>query len=222
MAQVLVVDDEPGISRFLRQALTRHGYAVLLAADGDEALHLIDRNPVDLVVLDLMLPGLDGFEVLERLSGRHEGPQIVVLSAIGDVKCRVRCLTMGAADYLAKPFAVQELIARIEARLRDQPRRANEHWLHVGTVSLDLQRHELVIDGEMVSLSQREFALLEHLMRHPGVVCPRSELLGVVWGWSDDAECSNVVDVYVRRVRAKLQDGLIETVRNVGYSFVAS
>ena len=89
-------------------------------------------------------------------------------------------------------------------------------------MSLNLQRHELVVDGHMVSLSQREFALLERLMRHPGVVCPRSELLGVVWGWSDDTECSNVVDVYIRRIRAKLRDGLIETVRNVGYSFVAN
>ena len=100
MAQVLVVDDEPDITRFLREALTRHGYTVSVAADGDEALRVIDQNPIDIVVLDLMLPGLDGFEVLQQLAHRDEGPQIVVLSAIGDIRCRVRCLTMGAADYL--------------------------------------------------------------------------------------------------------------------------
>lgn len=221
MADVLIVDDEARIASFVGHALSRAGHRVEVVGGGAAALRRVSRHRFDLVVLDLMMPGVDGFEVLESLADSEPPVRVLVLSAIGDVACKVRCLSMGAVDYLPKPFAVAELLARVSARLRDDESSSTPaHWLHAGDAVLDMHRHALVVDGHAVQLSPREFVLLENLMRSPGQVRTREELLAQVWGWSNDGN-SNVVDVCVRRLRGKLHRELIETVRNVGYSFVA-
>lgn len=221
MARVLVVDDEPRICRFVSRALAAHGHTVETAASGEDALERAAARAFDLVVLDLLLPGIDGFQVLHNLLAQDAGARVLVLSAVGDVDARVHSLRAGAVDYLGKPFAVAELIARVDARLAEvQPPRAAERWLEVGPVRLDIQRRVLSVGGRSTSLSQREFVLLVHLMRRADEVCTRDELLADVWGLCFDPR-SNVVDVYVRRLRSKLRDDHIETVRNVGYCFSA-
>jgi two-component system, OmpR family, response regulator len=220
MARLLVVDDEPRICRFVSRALTAQGHVVETAVSGEDAIQRAAARPFDLVVLDLLLPGVDGFEVLQSLRAQDSSLRVLVLSAVGDIDARVHCLRMGAVDYLAKPFAVAELIARIDARLTDAPARPASRWLEVGRVRLDIQKRVLELDGRRTTLSEREFALLCHLMRRADEVCTRDELLAEVWGFSFDPH-SNVVDVYVRRLRGKLRDEHIETVRNVGYCFSA-
>lgn len=221
MARLLVVEDEPRLRSFLVRVLERDGHVVVTASTGPEGVRLATEVEVEGVVLDLMLPGYDGFEVLRRVLDHDPEQCVIVLSAVSDVASRVRCLSMGATDFLAKPFATSELTARVKARLRTPAPSSSQRWLQVGDVSLDSERRSMTIDGHEVSLSHREFVLLTHLMRKPGLVCTRDELLGSVWGYTFDPG-SNVVDVYVRRVRSKLPRQVIETVRNVGYSYVAS
>jgi two-component system copper resistance phosphate regulon response regulator CusR len=219
--RALVVDDEPRICRFVARALQAHDFEVDVAPGGAEGLRLLGTRGYAIVVLDLLMPGMDGYQVLRRIVDTYPTQKVLVLSAVGDVDSKVRCLRMGAADYLPKPFAIAELVERIRRRLRDGTAPPAQRWLEVGEVRLDLQRHSVRVGDRAVSLSQREFVLLGHLMRRAGEVCSREELLSAVWGSGYDAGSSNVVDVYVRRLRAKLQRSLIETVRNVGYSFVA-
>jgi two-component system copper resistance phosphate regulon response regulator CusR len=216
----LVVDDEPRICRFVSRALEAHGHSVETARTGEEALQAAAASDFALVVLDLLLPGIDGYEVLERLLAQDSKTRVLVLSAVGDVESRVQCLRMGAADYLPKPFAVTELLARVDSRLAEQPTGAASRWLKVGGVHLDLQKRVLYDGQRSATLSQREFVLLGHLMRRAGEVCTRHELLGDVWGFCFDPG-SNVLDVCVGRLRSKLERRHIETVRNVGYSFSA-
>jgi two-component system copper resistance phosphate regulon response regulator CusR len=216
----LVVDDEPRICRFVSRALEAHGHSVETARTGEEALQAAAASDFALVVLDLLLPGIDGYEVLERLLAQDSKTRVLVLSAVGDVESRVQCLRMGAADYLPKPFAVAELLARVDSRLAEQPTGAASRWLKVGGVHLDLQKRVLYDGQRSATLSQREFVLLGHLMRRAGEVCTRHELLGDVWGFCFDPG-SNVLDVCVGRLRSKLERRHIETVRNVGYSFSA-
>jgi two-component system copper resistance phosphate regulon response regulator CusR len=221
VSTVLVIEDEPRLRGFLVRLLEREGHAVTSAASGPEGVQRATEEDVDVVILDLMLPGYDGFEVLRRVLEHDPNQMVVVASAVGDVASRVRCLEMGAADYLAKPFASAELMARIRARLRPVAAAGRQRWLTVGDVVLDQERQTLTVAGREVVLSHREFVLLAHLMRRAGSVCTRDELLSGVWGMTFDPG-SNVVDVYVRRVRTKLKLQRIETVRNVGYAFVAS
>ena len=181
-----------------------------MAADRDFAL----------VILDLLLPGIDGHGVLRELLARDSRARVLVLSAVGDVESRVQCLRAGAVDYLAKPFAVAELLARVDSRLAEAPTAAPARWLQVGTMRLDLQRRVLHDGDRSTDLSQREFILLGHLMRRAGEVCTRDELLSDVWGFCFDPG-SNVLEVYVGRLRAKIDRWHIETVRNVGYCFSA-
>jgi two-component system, OmpR family, response regulator len=173
------------------------------------------------VLLDLMLPGMDGVSVLRRLMQERPGQRVLVLSAVGDVTSKVRCLELGATDYLPKPFAVAELIARVQARLRQPAPEHAERWVRAGGVSLDTNRRVAEFQGRSVVLSHRELLLLEFLMRRAGDVCDRERLLTEVWGYAFDPG-TNVVDVYVGRLRAKLSGDLIETVRNVGYCFVVA
>lgn len=221
MARLLVVEDEPRLRSFLVRVLERDGHVVVTASTGPEAVRLAEENDVEGVLLDLMLPGYDGFEVLQRVLEHDPEQCVIVLSAVSDVASRVRCLSMGATDFMIKPFATSELLARIKARLRASGSSSSQRWLRVGDVSLDSERRSMTVDGHEVSLSPREFVLMTHLMRKPGLVCTRDELLDSVWGYSFDPG-SNVVDVYVRRVRNKLPRQVIETVRNVGYSYTAS
>jgi two-component system OmpR family response regulator len=224
MAWALVVDDEERICRFVARALQAHGFQVDTAGSGVNALRLMAAKDYAIVVLDLLLPGMDGYEVLRRILELDPTQRVLVLSAIGDVDSKVRCLRMGAVDYLPKPFAIAELIERVRRRVDERPGPAGsvQRWLEVGGVRLDLQRRTLHVADREISLSQREFILLGYLMRHAGEVCSRDELLSDVWGYGYDPG-SNVVDVCIRRLRSKMQQRrLIETVRNVGYSFVAS
>jgi two-component system OmpR family response regulator len=232
---MLVVDDEDRICRFVGRALRSEGYEVDVATSGPAALRSARAHDYDMVVLDLMLPGLSGHEVLRRLLDERPDRKILVLSAVTDVEARVSCLEGGAVDFLSKPFALAELLARIRSRLRDNhpeptypdevaelPERGGGREgprdLRVGSLRLDSRRRSLEVDGERRPLSHREYTLLLHLMQHAGRVCTRQELLSDVWGYDFDPG-SNIVDVYIRRVRSKLDVDLIETVRNVGYSF---
>jgi DNA-binding response OmpR family regulator len=220
MARILVVDDEPGICRFVSRALERDGHAVTTAATGPDAIRLATQDDFALVVLDLILPGLSGLDVLKAILGRHPGQRVLMLSAIGDVATKVECFQNGAVDYLAKPFAVAELVARVRVRVSEPHRPDARRWLNVGAVALDLQRRVATVDGRSHELSQREFVLLNHLMQRAGQVCRREDLLADVWGYTFTTS-SNVLDVYIRRLRTKLDPDRIETVRNAGYCFAA-
>ena len=220
MARLLVVDDEPRIARFVSRALRSQGHAVETARTGEDALLMAADRDFDFVILDLLLPGIDGLGVLRELLARDSRARVLVLSAVGDVESRVQCLRAGAVDYLAKPFAVAELLARVDSRLAEAPTAAPARWLQVGTMRLDLHRRVLHDGDRSTALSQREFILLGHLMRRAGEVCTRDELLSDVWGFCFDPG-SNVLEVYVGRLRAKIDRWHIETVRNVGYCFSA-
>ncbi|MDT4892319.1 MAG: two-component system, OmpR family, response regulator [Pseudonocardiales bacterium] len=221
MTTVLVVDDEQRICRFVARSLQAHGYHVDSAATASDALRQLSANDYALIILDLLLPDLNGYEVLRRVVEADPKMRVLVLSAVGDVESRVRCLRLGAVDYLTKPFAIAELVERVKRRVDDHNATATVRWLEAGGASLDLQRRSLRVADREISLTTREFELMEHLMRRANEVCTRLELLGSVWGYSFDPG-SNVVDVCVGRLRTKLERDLIETVRNVGYCFIAS
>ncbi|MGB9377670.1 MAG: response regulator transcription factor [Mycobacteriales bacterium] len=224
--RLLIVEDEQRLSSFLARALRAEAFTVDVAATGPDGLAGALAYPYDLVILDLMLPGMSGSQVLGELLRHRPDQRVLVLSALPDVNVRVRMLEMGALDFLPKPFAITELVARVRARIRtemipNRPVVPMHDWLEVGELRLDLRRRALLAHGRTISLSQREFMLLAHLMQHAGEVCSREELLADVWGYSFDPG-SNVVDVYVRRLRSKLDNRRIETVRNVGYCLIAS
>ena len=220
MARILVVDDEPKITSFITRALTASGFAVDCASDGARALELARTGAYTLVVLDLRLPGIDGTSVLRETLAERPEQQIIVLSALADVESKVRCLDLGAVDYLTKPFDLAELLARIRTRLRAPANGNGQRVLRAGRLTLDLQRRTADVGAGPVRLSTREFLLLEHLMRRREDVCTREELLGAVWGYDFDPG-TNVVDVYVGRLRSKLGSEIIDTIRNVGYCFQA-
>jgi DNA-binding response OmpR family regulator len=216
MARVLVVDDEPRIVSFLSRALSSAGLLVDKASDGNRALELAKSRKYDLVVLDLLLPGLDGVSVLRGIIEYRPEQRVLVLSALSDVDSKVQCLELGASDYMPKPFALAEFVARVRARLRQPLAQAAPRVLTLGGLTLDVVRRVADSGSGPASLSPREFLLLQHLMREEGEVCTREALLADVWGYTFDPG-SNVVDVYVGRLRSKLGPDLIETVRNVGY-----
>jgi len=213
-----VVDDEPRIVSFVSRALSAEGFQVDGAPDGTRGLELAATGAYDLVVLDLLLPELDGVSVLQGVMERRPAQRVLVLSALSDVETKVRCLEFGASDYLSKPFSLAELIARVRARLRQPGVGPRHRFLHRFGLTLDLTRRVAETEGRRVTLSEREFLLLERLMREDGEVCSRQRLLADVWGYSFDPG-SNVVDVCIGRLRTKLGADLIETVRNVGYRF---
>jgi two-component system, OmpR family, response regulator len=217
--RVLVVEDEVKMVRAVRRGLEQEGYAVDSASDGDEGLYLATENAYDAIVLDVMLPGIDGFEVCRRLRAEQRWAPVLMLTARDTVADRIEGLDVGADDYLVKPFAFGELLARVRALIR---RGAVERpvVLRAGDVILDPAAHAVTRSGRQVELSAREFALLEFLMRHPGEVVSRTVILEHVWDYSYDG-LSNVVDVYVGYLRRKLEQPfgrtLIRTVRGVGY-----
>jgi two-component system OmpR family response regulator len=222
VGRVLVVEDDDRIARLVVRALKEVGHVVESVATGADGLGCALADAFDLVVLDLMLPDIGGTEVLARLVTARPQQRVLVLSAMPEVATRVACLEAGAADFLAKPFAVAELLARVRARMRVPVPAGSSHSLTVGPVRLDLRLRRAVVADRRVDLSVREFLLLQHLMRRVGEPCSRAELLADVWGVLFDPG-SNVVDVYVRRLRTKLDSpNRVETVRNVGYRFVAN
>jgi DNA-binding response OmpR family regulator len=219
MSKVLVIDDEPKIVSFVTRALTARGYDVDSAENGAEGLELIRMGGYAVVVLDLRLPDIDGIDVLRSTLEERPDQQVIVLSALPDVDTKVRCLDLGAADYITKPFSLTELLARVRRRVR-QRASDGERFLRAGRLVLDLRNRAADVGGGTVTLAAREFLLLQHLVRHRDEVCTREELLSDVWGYSFDPG-TNAVEVCVRRLRAKLGQNLIETIRNVGYCFRA-
>ena len=177
MARVLVVDDEPRILSFVSRALTAEGFAVDSTSEGTRALNLARSRRYALVILDLLLPGIDGVSVLREIMEARPEQRVLVLSALSDVESKVRCLELGASDYLAKPFALAELLARVRARIRQPDAPPVDRFVQVNGYTLDLLRRVVEIEGRTVGLSEREFLLLQHLMRKRGEVCTREELL---------------------------------------------
>lgn len=213
--KLLVVEDEERIASFLDKGLTAHGYAVEWASTGAEALRLGTGSDIALVILDLKLPDLDGLEVLAGLREQGVTVPVLILSARAQVADRVSGLDLGADDYLAKPFAFEELLARVRARLRPGPA-AGAGALRAGDIYLDVLTREATIAGRTVSLSEREFSLLRAFVGHPRQVLSRRELLAMAWGMNFDPQ-TNLVDVYVGYLRRKIGEPMIETVRGAGY-----
>jgi DNA-binding response OmpR family regulator len=216
-----VIEDESKLAAVLARSLTASGYEVMCAGGGVVGLENAQRREFGLILLDLLLPDLDGFTVLQRLLERRPRQQVLVMSALSDVGSKVRCLEFGAVDYLAKPFELPELIARVRRHTRAEETEGQRVLEKAGVV-LDLQRRRVSLAGEEpIPLPAREFLLLEYIMRKEGEVCGRAELLDHVWGYSFDPG-TNVVDVCVVRLRHKIGHHAIETVRNVGYCFVGA
>lgn len=217
--RVLVIEDEPGIAQFVCQGLTEAGYAVDMALDGELGLSYALAAEYDLIVLDILLPRLGGLQLLEKLRSQSIKAPVLLLTALDGVEDRVRGLEAGADDYLVKPFAFSELLARIRALLRRPPLQVDT-VLRVGELEMDTAKREVRRAGSLIELSQREFAVLEYLMRHPSQVLTRTQIAEHVWNFDFFNE-SNVVDVYVGYLRRKLDKGfnksVIQTLRGMGY-----
>ncbi len=215
MTRVLIAEDEIRIASFVEKGLRSAGFAVTVAADGPTGLSHAQSGQFDLMILDVGLPGTDGFTILETL--RSEGNQlpVIILTARDSSADTVRALESGANDYMAKPFRFDELLARVRIRLKDaQPQEVGS--LQAQGLILDLKTRRISVNGVPFDLSAREFALAEEFIRHPGQVLSREQLLSRVWGLDFDPG-SNVVEVYVRYLRAKIGADRIETVRGMGY-----
>jgi two-component system copper resistance phosphate regulon response regulator CusR len=220
--RILVIEDEPRILGFLARGLEAEGFAVDGARNGREGLERALNGTFDVVLLDLLLPGLDGLSVLRELQATRPELPVVIVSARSDLPTKLRGFGLGAADYLSKPFSFDELIARIRVQLRRSRSGQNGRVLRVGTLVLDLARREAQLGSVKAQLSDREFRVLHHLLQHPGEVVSRERLLSEVWGYHFDPG-SNVVDVCIRRLRKKLgADAPIETVRHAGYRVPAA
>jgi two-component system OmpR family response regulator len=213
--RVLVVEDEPKLASLLRRGLRREGMGVDVAGSGEEAIVRALATDYDLILLDVMLPGFDGFDVCRRLRAEEVWSPTLMLTARDDIEDRVRGLDSGADDYLAKPFSFEELLARIRALMR-RAATPRPPVLRVGDLRLDPATHRVWRGESELSLTAREFALLETFMRHPGEVLSRFELLEHVWDGSYENR-SNVIEVYVGYLREKLDRAAIETVRGAGY-----
>lgn len=217
--RILVIEDEPKIADFLRRGLTYEGFTVEVAWDGESGLKAARDNPPDLVILDVMLPGLDGYEVCRRL--RAAGPvPILMLTAKDAVPDRVKGFESGADDYVVKPFAFEELIARVRALLR-RAHPIEETVLHFADLTLNVTTREVTRGNRKIELTTKEFDLLHFFMRHPRQVLTRELIYDRIWGYDFDGE-SNILEVYIRYLRNKLEQNgeprLIQTVRGVGYA----
>jgi two-component system copper resistance phosphate regulon response regulator CusR len=218
--KILIVEDEPKTGAYIKLGLTQAGFIVHVAKTGWDGLHLALTEPYDLVVLDVMLPGLDGWEVLRRIRLEKKSMPVLFLTARDEVDDRVRGLELGADDYLAKPFAFPELLARIRTRLRRGQAAPALDKLSVADLEMDLLRRRVTRAGKKIDLTTKEFALLELLVRRAGEVLPRMLIASQVWDMNFQSE-TNAIDVAVRRLRAKVDDSfeikLIQTVRGIGY-----
>ncbi|HYN65792.1 MAG TPA: response regulator transcription factor [Ornithinibacter sp.] len=216
MSRILVAEDEPRIASFVAKGLSASGLVPEIAGDGGSALALALTGDYDLLVLDIGLPGMDGFEVLRRIREAGSSIPIIILTARDSASDTIAGLEGGADDYMPKPFSFGELLARIRVRLRPASSDAAATELGSGGVTLDLRSRQVRAGGRTSDLSAREFLLLEAFLRHPGQVLSREQLLSHVWGYDFDPG-SNVVDVYVRYLRRKIGVEAIETVRGMGY-----
>ena len=232
MTSILVVDDEPVFIEALTISLEREGFGVIAAADGPAALKAISEKDPDLILLDVMLPGMSGIDVCREIRKSSSVP-VIMVTAKGEEIDAVVGLEVGADDYITKPYRLRELIARIRAILRrsdnlpkEDETTSNPEVLVEGAVRLDLERHELSVDGELVSLALREFELLSYLMENSGRVVTRESLMQNVWGW-DYIGDTKTIDVHVKRLRSKIESDpsaplRISTIRGVGYSYERS
>jgi two-component system response regulator MprA len=220
MARILVVDDEPAVRRALERALRLENHEVALAADGEEALDVLASSPADAVILDVLMPRLDGLEVCRRLRKSGDRTPVLMLTARDAIDDRVEGLDVGADDYLVKPFALRELQARLRALLRRAGDGANGEALRYGDLALDPVAHEVRRGDRIIDLSRTEFLLLELFMRHPRQVLTRSTIFENVWGY-DFGPTSNALGVYMgylrRKTEAAGESRLLHTVRGVGY-----
>jgi len=215
VSHILIAEDEPRISDFLRRGLSAEGYSCIVRTDGAEALAEAQSGDFSLVLLDIGLPSLDGFEVLRRLRLTDTTTPVIMLTARHSVHDTVLSLDSGANDFLAKPFKFEELLARVRVRLRDNAQ-VGSGLLRRGSISLDLKTRRAQVGELSVDLSAREFALAEEFLAHPDEVLSREQILSRVWGYDFDPG-SNVVEVYVGYLRSKLGADSIETVRGMGY-----
>ena len=215
MTRILIVEDEPHIAAFVSRGLESAGYAVVAVDDGPEALEVVAGGEIDLVLLDVGLPTMDGFEVLRALRAQGDAPPVIMLTARSGTRDTVSGLDAGASDYVSKPFVFEELLARVRSRLRETVP-ASDVVIGHGDVVLDILGRRATVNGREVELSAREFALAEQFLRNPGRVLTREVLLSTVWGLDFDPG-SNVVDVYVRYLRGKLGPHHITTIRGTGY-----
>ena len=218
--KILVVEDEPKTGAYLKQGLVEAGFVVDLAATGPDGLHLASTESYDLAILDVMLPGLDGWGVLRGLRAAGKELPVLFLTARDQVDDRVRGLELGADDYLVKPFAFAELLARVRTLLRRGGKSKDAEFLRVANLEVDLLRRRVTRGGKRIDLTAKEFALLELLLRRQGEVLPRSLIASQVWDMNFDSD-TNVIEVAVRRLRAKVDDDfdpkLIRTIRGMGY-----
>jgi DNA-binding response OmpR family regulator len=217
--RILLVDDEPKIRGFIARALSAAGYAIDCASGGAEGLERAIAGEYGLVILDLVMPDMDGRSVLVDLIKQHPDQPVLVLSCLDDVTTKVTCLDLGAHDYLTKPFSLEELLARVRVQLRSDQHQPGE-MLRTGDLVLDVGRLEADSGAGPVALTRLEFLLLRELMEHAGQSVRKEQLLASIWGYDFDPG-SNVVDVCVRRLRSKLGFGLIKTVRGAGYQLAS-
>lgn len=219
---ILVVEDEKKIIRFIKKGLEMEHYTVDVAYDGEEALRLAEVNGYDVIVLDLMLPKMDGIEVCKKIREMGVETPIIMLTARDTIEDRIMGLDAGADDYLVKPFAFGELLARVRALLRRE-KTVQRTKLQVGDLMLDPVTHEVFRGERLVELTSKEYRLLDYLMRRPGQVCTRTMIGEHIWGY-DFSDDSNVIDVYISYLRKKIDAGfkekLLHTVRDVGYKLV--
>lgn len=218
MTRILIAEDEARISSFVEKGLRAAGFAVATASDGRTALAEAQTGQYALMILDIGLPGVGGFEILETLRGEGNGIAVIILTARDSAADTVRGLEGGANDYMSKPFRFDELLARVRIRLKDAAADPPDS-LSSGALELDLRTRRIMVNGVPVALSAREFALAEEFIRHPDQVLSREQLLSRVWGLDFDPG-SNVVEVYVRYLRAKIGADRIETVRGMGYRLI--
>jgi len=221
--RILVVDDDRRLCAVIKRGLLEEGYAVDLAYDGEEGEYLAEVSPYDLIILDIMLPNKDGIEVCRELRARKVNTPILMLTARDSVEDRVRGLDTGADDYLVKPFAFSELLARVRALLRREGASKSPE-LQVGDLALNTLTRHVWRGQRLVELTTKEYVILEYFMRHPGVVVTRTMIEEHAWDYDFDS-LSNLVDVYIRRLRRKIdtggEDSLIQTVRGAGYRLKA-
>ncbi|AXK52071.1 MULTISPECIES: heavy metal response regulator transcription factor [Pseudomonas] len=217
--RILVVEDEPKTADYLHQGLSESGYVVDRANNGVDGLHLIQQQPYELVILDINLPGQDGWQVLEHMRG-HSPARVMMLTARGRLEDKVKGLDMGADDYLVKPFQFPELLARVRTLIRRSEPVSQPQVLQVADLQLDPRRHRAYRGDRRIDLTTKEFTLLHVLMRHSGEVLTRTQIISLVWDMNFDCD-TNVVEVSISRLRAKIDDAsevkLIHTLRGVGY-----
>lgn len=222
--RILFIEDDQKVARYVMKGLAEAGHVTDHVADGNDGLAAATMEPYDVIVVDRMLPGMDGLSILRSLRNRHNRVPVIFLTALGDVDERVKCLRAGGDDYLAKPFSFSELLARIEALLRRATDQDESSALQVEGLRMDLLGRVVTRNGKLIELMPREFRLLEFLMRHAGQVVTRTMLLEGVWDYHFDPR-TNVIDVHISRIRQKIDKGfdqpLIHTVRGAGYALRA-